>query len=438
MKIIRPLVYIREYFKSIYLPLFSAISQTEIVCLTDFPTLGMQNIRNLFYIELKNVDLKLDPQFDVEDVVHRCRLLRHIDPMLARTMAIAMHRVMTKVVYESNCNVVVGQVVDDYITHVLSIVAESRGLKYVGICSSYFPGYTQISEFADGQPLKAREVREDEAQAVVNMIEGRNFRMDYANPKNYNFSYHCKMVMRYYLKQAVFYIIRHCRRDPLNYHYTVQRYLSQPKSIVNYPGSDSFHDDWRDRVKLTSRKIVYMPLAVFPEASTDYWIPNRRFIDYEATILSIVSELAKSHLVIIKEHAHMLGIRDISFYRKLNKINNVISVPPKIISNLLLEEIRPTVLVGAGSVGIEATLRGLPVVTFSPTSYWFKPSGATYVSADSNANICEVVSTAVPSGVKPVDFIRECLENMAHFDFMAAQSLRSSELSKITQFLSTE
>lgn len=434
MKKNRILVYVREYFKDEYLKIFSSMNCSETEYLTDFPTAGMKNVRDLFYAELERYDLNRDVEFDVQDVISRCRFLRNIEPLLAAKLAKVMYLVMVSVIEQSQCDFVFGQAVDDYITHVLSIAADARGKKYIGICSPYFSGYTLVTEYSNGKPICAREVDENEARAVIKKISGKDFRMDYANPKNYSFPLHVKKVVKYQLKEILFFLLKYYRRDPINYHYNVQRFLSQPKSIFNYPDRTLFHEDWLARLKTTKFKLVYFPLSVFPEATTDYWVSHKRFIDYENTVLNIASDLSKSNLVIIKEHAHMLGIRSNSFYEKMKRLPNVVSVPPQVISNWILEEFRPVVLVGTGSVGIEATLRGLPVVTFSSSSYWFESSGASYVAADRNADICNAVANATPSGVTPVQFIQECLKSTLPFDYMRAKSVDSLQLEKISQF----
>jgi hypothetical protein len=164
-------------------------------------------------------------------------------------------------------------------------------------------------------------------------------------------------------------------------------------------------------------------------------VPSLRLLDYDEAICSIATDLAKENLVIIKEHVHMLGIRDQGLYARLRDIPNVVSVPPEVISNNLLEDFKPSVLVGAGSVGVEATLRRLPVVTFSPTSYWCSPSGATYASADMNDQICTAVEACRGTEKDPVEFVRECLQCMVPFDFMVAPSLPKNLMAQIRPFL---
>lgn len=435
MKKIKILVYVREYLKFNYLPLFAAVPDAEIEYLTDFPTRGMHNIRDMFYEELEHQDPERHLPFDVNDVVIRCRLLRQLDPIVARLMAGAMYNVMKRVVRPNEHSVVVGQIVDDYLTHLLSIVATQAGVKYIGLCSSFFPGYTQISQFTNGIAVNGRDVDASEAQVLVSTIAKRNFRMDYTQPKNYSLLPHIKRVLRYQFKEFAFAILKRYRRDPKNYHYTVQKYLAQPKNIFNFPAKASFHQDWESRISGTTRRRVYLPLGVFPEASTDYWVPSLRLLDYDEAVCSMAIDLSKENQVIIKEHVHMLGIRDQRLYARLRDIPNVVSVPPEIISNTLLEDFKPTILVGAGSVGVEATLRQLPVVTFSPTSYWFGPSEATYASADSNDQICAAVKSARGTDKDPVEFIRECLQCMVPFDFMLAPTVPKNLMAQIRPFL---
>lgn len=111
----------------------------------------------------------------------------------------------------------------------------------------------------------------------------------------------------------------------------------------------------------------------------------------------------------------MLGARSPSFYRILRDTPGVISVPPLEFSNQVLG-LADLVLLGAGSIGVEASVRGRPIASFCRRSYWFSASRATYVSlADLQswpALLREEIATHVePTPQERFEFVRECLRS---------------------------
>jgi len=438
MKKINVLAYVREYFKRIYLPMLAAVPGAHIDLVTDFPTDRMENLRDLFYRKYSKEHATRPHGLDVEDVIRRCRLLRNIDSATATSMVIAMHSVIEDLMSRNEYDVVLGQMVDDYITHLFSLAAEARGIKYVGLCGSYFHGYSQITQYAGGAPLEWRPVSDDEANDVLVKVSAKAFRMDYGQPTKYSYPRHLSRVSRYWVKRLTFSLLKHYKRDPLNYHYMVQPYLGQPKRVFDFPKKGAFNNEWESAISKSKKPLVYLPLAYFPEASTDYWVPNPRFLRYEDAVCDIALHLTGTHTVIVKEHLHMLGSRAVDFYARLNSLAGVISLPPTVNSNVLLGEHKPTVLVGGGSVGLEATLRGLPVVTFCPTSFWCAASQATVITANSDSDIATTLLTARAADVDPLELVRRCLASMLTFDFMEASTLPSSALSQLRTFLAKQ
>ena len=162
-------------------------------------------------------------------------------------------------------------------------------------------------------------------------------------------------------------------------------------------------------------KTVYMPLSYFPESTIDYWVLDKRMIDYAAMILRIAATLARDNIVVVKEHLHMMGARDTGLLKALNAMPGVVSVPPLELSNAVVAE-ADAVLLGSGSPGIEATIRGKPVVTFCDTSYWYEPSGATYLDLAKVEEWPERITAAIdvhepltPPGQRA--FIAGCLQS---------------------------
>lgn len=206
--------------------------------------------------------------------------------------------------------------------------------------------------------------------------------------------------------------------DPLNLHYSCLPYVVERRHWRDFPSESDFHLNWNKLISSLkssqSKPVVYLPLAYFPESSTDYWVSNKIALNYRTLTLNILRVLSAKFIIVVKEHMHMLGGRDVEYYREIKKIDGVISVPPSTNSNYVLSMVNAVIL-GGGSVGIEAFVRDKPTLSFCNTSCWFAPSGATELDlADLpswSQKISETIGGHKPSSdVQKLAFIRRCLE----------------------------
>src|SRR5690606_8161969 len=94
-----------------------------------------------------------------------------------------------------------------------------------------------------------------------------------------------------------------------------------------------------------------------PEATVDYWCNDLSVIEYERTLLEVVTHRSSDFHFVIKEHPNVLGMRHPALYDKLNTIEGVTICPTNVNSNTLVAA-SDAVLVWTGSVGFEAALRG--------------------------------------------------------------------------------
>ncbi|RTL30675.1 MAG: hypothetical protein EKK47_10235 [Burkholderiales bacterium] len=417
--------------------MFGSLPKVDVVYATDFPTVGMLNIRDSFNRFLKHPPALQFTDLDENDIIARCRLLRNLDSMLARRMLRAMQGTIEEIIDGSH-HMVFGQMVDDYITHLMALVAQKRGIRYFGLCGSYFSGCTHVTVGSDGTPAIVRAVSRDEAQKRLLKISTANFRQNYLQPTTHDFFGHAKRVLRYHAKLIAFPLLKFYRRDPLNYHYMVQPFVGQPKSLTNFIDNRPFHSDWQMQIEKSQDPLVYIPLGYTPEATTDYWIKDTSWIDYEKKIIELATFLSKDFKVVIKEHVHMLGIRDKRFYRELLNIENVISVPPPVNSNHLLQTYQPTLLIGGGSAGVEATIRGISIVSYCASSYWAKSSGALQITEDLYQNLPMVLNNARPAKVDHVNFLSDCLVTTFSFDYLQGSPLDAANESEVMGFIDLE
>lgn len=350
--------------------------------LTDGRSPGTPDTRRRFYAALgaNAVCAELD-ESEVEDACSRCRMLRNLPPERARRLLHAMATALAEVFDREQPQVVLAHLVDEYVTHLISVLARKRGVRYVNYFASYFPGLVQLTLYSDGTAYDVREPAEAEIDAALQLVSDAKFRQNYQQRNNYSLPRHVRSILRYGVKRVVFAAKSVIEGDPWNVHYAITPYLAERRYLRDFPRSSDFDNSWRESLEQLSRSrggpVMYLPLAYFPEATTDYWVADRRILDYDARVLEMVRALAGGQrgVVVVKEHLHMLGARNANLYRELRRLPNVVSVPPLEYSNLVLEAC-DAVIMGSGSVGVEATVRSKPIFSYCDSSFWFRPARA--------------------------------------------------------------
>lgn len=381
---------------------------------------NVTDTRNRFY---ERLDTATTPDgFSVKDeldVIARCRYLRN----LPHIQAIKMLRAMASVIEEEldlyNPQAILAQMVDEYITHLLSNIAKVRGIVYVGYIYSYFPNMAQVVLFSDGSPLSFRNPPEEEVTKMLEDISQDGFRQNYKQNTDYSKIQHLKLMLRFRVKQVAFKILAWRDNDPLNIHYACLPYIVERRHWHDLPSANDFDQNW-DALIINLRyekakPIIYFPLAYFPESSTDYWVENKELLDYVNYTLALFKFLSKSFTVVVKEHMHMLGGRDVSYYHKIKEISGVISVPPYVNSNDVVLK-SDAVIVGGGSVGIESFLRHKPILTFCTSSCWYLASGATKLDLSDIATWQKAINETIylykpPTLERKKEFIKQCLKS---------------------------
>lgn len=416
----RFLVFGRNFLVPDFRKTFDPVSDHfDFTYITDGRSKLAQSIRPTFYQALKqghaSPALSSD---DVEDIVSRCRLLRNISRIQAERLVHAMAFALEAALENAEPNAVISQMVDEYTTHVFQILAAKRNIGYLSYCAGYFPGTSLLLADSHGRPFNWRMPAKTEVDAQLDRVSGVDFRQTYNLGAGYSLFTHLKYMLRYRIKKVYFPLRALIERDPWNLHYRVADYIAERRRLSDYPADKLFCRDWKAQIRVLraerpDAKIIYMPLSYFPESTIDYWVLNRAMIDYADKIVEIVQTLSKHHIVVIKEHLHMMGARNIEFLRTIRDLRNVVSVHPMALSNQVVAE-SDVVLLGSGSPGIEATLRGKPVASFCDTSYWFRPSKATFLDLEQIANWPDRLVQAIedfvpPSSEATADIIAKCM-----------------------------
>lgn len=394
----------------------------EFSFLTDGRCPGTPDTRADFYEALRTrVTCTELTSADEKNVRLRCRLLRNIDREQALALMHAMASVICRKLDELRPRAILSHLVDEYIIHLVALLAAKRDIRFVNYFASYFPGRVQLTQHAHGVAFDVYEPDDGEVDQALNLVQQPRFRQNYNQRANYTASRHLFNVCRYNVKRLVFFMKGAVQRDPWNLHYRVTPHVAERRRWQDFPAQRDFHDRWQDRLERSAAErggpTVYLPLAYFPEATTDYWVLNTRIIEYERRVLEMVNALAggRDGTVVVKEHLHMMGARNRKLYTALMEIPNVISVHPMEYSNEVLDRCDGVVM-GSGSVGIEATVRGKPVFSYCNTSYWFDASHAVFLDLDCIDSWGDVVRKELikyrpNSPAENKAFIRDCLRS---------------------------
>jgi hypothetical protein len=419
----RVLVFCRPYlirdFRENVAPLEN---EFDFAFLTDGKCWGTRDTRERFYANLAaGTRCEAITSADEDQIRSRCRLLNNLDPKQATALIHAMGSAFDEELERWPPKCILCQLVDEYVTHTLTLLAAKRGIRVISYFQSYIPGFVQLTEHAHGQAFKVREPASDEIQSTVRLLQRARFRQDYRQRSNATLRQHLLGVARYQIKKIVFAFKAKLERDPWNLHYAITPYIAERRRVSDFPKLTDFEVDWCGALKRLKTKedtlVVYLPLPYVPEATTNYWVENRKIIDYDQQLIEIISELTAdgNMIVAVKEHLHMLGARAIGLYRKLRDLENVVSIHPSELSVDVLNAC-DAVVIGTGSIGIEATMAGKPVFSYSDTSFWFRPSRATFLDLDEVASWDKQIRQQLSrrstiKGIEPEEFVRTILKS---------------------------
>lgn len=341
------------------------------------------------------------------DVTFRCRLLRALAPERAARFLSAIRESVRQVLDNHDPDVVFAQTVDSYVLDVLRIEAARRGIPYLGLIPSPVNGYVFLT--ARGEHHRFRSVDADEAAEAYGQFTSATYRPYYTPKASWRGSQQVLRMIRMQLRRPVNAARALVKRDPFNHHYMVARMLGRdlgrPGSI---PRPRDFSENWQAAMRQKDRPAGFLPLQVWPEANSEYWLQYHDFIPYPDGVLRAIRGLRDTGTVIVKEHPQFVGLRQPWFRRALRAEPHVIMVPPSMPSRLVLDACDFS-MVWSGSVAIESAVHGQPILDFGGT-YLTNHAAATKISsADRLAAVSDSLSTVVKKGGLNAD---DCLDYM--------------------------
>lgn len=157
------------------------------------------------------------------------------------------------------------------------------------------------------------------------------------------------------------------KRDPYNHHYLGSRLLARELGrLGSLPRYGDHREDWKDLAGRQGLPVAFLPLQVWPEVNSEYWLRHRPLMPYPSGVLQGIRHLRGVATVLVKEHPQHVGVRQPSFLEALRQEPHVIMAPPSVPSSVILETC-DVAMVWSGSIGLEASLTGKPILDFGGT-----------------------------------------------------------------------
>ena len=359
------LVHLRPGEKTFYLDLAKdSFQNEEIVTISDIRNKGDYWFGDYIYSKATENTFSKE---EIDEIRIRCRFLRKLDKNMAEELIENLAFGLNNFFKTNKFDVIISGIIDCYIQDILHRISSRYKVIYIGFVGHFFEGYTRLS--IRGELVKyPRIVMQGEVDKIIQKISDDKYKPNFKLNKEKTYLDLFYFFGREIIKKHIYFPIKKMmERDPLNYHYntTIDKIDYKSISRNNVEIYMKRINDIREKIDYNA---VYIPLHYSPEATLDYWADNPKYSYQEKEVLEILEKKDKDVIVLLKEHPAMFLLRDIEFYKAIDKMENVYLIHPYESSNELLNLVE-NVAVFTGSVGVEALLRGKRVLAFSENYY---------------------------------------------------------------------
>jgi len=152
--------------------------------------------------------------------------------------------------------------------------------------------------------------------------------------------------------------------------YTIHQLISKYVKRKYYAIQYNFKLDTEFDVDIDSKFFLY-PLQTQPESNID--VMGGHFSDQVWLIKSICRNIPVDYSLYVKVHPGDVDGHSYSFYSQIKKIPGVKLISHKVSADLLIKNCAAVITI-TGTMGYEAALQGIPVITFAKNFYNSLPS----------------------------------------------------------------
>ena len=364
---------------------------------------------------------------DFNQIIARCSVLRLLPQSQARRMVTSMCQVIDELYDHVRPDYLLTVSVDNYVTDLLARRAKIRNIRTIMLLAGTIPNTTTITSYGEFQFV--REPGEGEVQKALSHFLDDHQRVTYHQSfAPYTFWTQFRLVSTWWLKRVCFKALGFLHGDPLNFRYLMGSISTRDgqSSLRNSRCAGYFDQHWEDKLSACPLPTLFIPLSYTPEASVSYWLGDLAYLKYEEFILDACRLLGRQYHLLVKEHWAALGVRRWEFYRALKQLSNVTIIPAEVNSRHVMSK-TDRVLVGAGTAGIEAAVRGKRVVTLDKPYYfmdgYYLPLGSAGRLKDL-PTLLEEFRSPVTGESGRADVVRKVLQSTFRGTFLPGDALK--------------
>lgn len=315
----------------------------------------------------KNKKFQLS-QSDLESIL-RCRTLRSISQDKASILLNAIRSAWRVILDEINPKIVISEMIDSYIIDVLFQECESRQIEFIGLVTCFVNGYFRTTNY--GEYTKLRTPQDDEVKRVTTELLKKSYKPQFIIKNEKNITKKAFIRWATNLARALWLGILSISPKNRRINMIYGAFLTSLGQLHFFPNLSLGDDKWEEKIKNSTKPIIYIPLQHVPEATIDYWCADVNKIDYDNELIKLVERYGSDFNFVFKEHPNTLGLRNPRIYKKLQSYPSVFFAKTSA-SSIKIIDMCQAVLVWTGSVGFEAALRGKAVLSMSPVYYMSK------------------------------------------------------------------
>lgn len=331
----------------------------------------------------------------LSDVISRCRLLRQLKPNEAKRMVGAMWPAARALLDRHMPEMVVSGYIDCYLYDIIAREQRARGGSYATISSTILPLYGDINyKF---HPISVRTPDDDEVDRVQEVFRNRSF-LAHGVPRNRT-GWHLRKFVTLYARHkarlAWFAMRKIIDRDRLNFHYNTPT-TAACQGLGWLRVEQYCNRNWKSVVESSRLPKVFVPLQYYPECRYDYSTGLPAEVrNVPELILKVCEVLSPSHLVVLKEHPSVWGLRNPEYFRKLRRFDNVCLVPTEVMSGEVASMVDCVVTPGS-TIGLEQSVRGGRVISIGRPSYFVEGCVEVVRSQDELRTLPERIRAGTP------------------------------------------
>lgn len=359
--------YFNEVYSQSFLSQFDGVK--EFRCISEYPKdadvhIDLNSVERDFLSQEEQ--LRFDTLINILDVIRRCRALREISFVRSKKLIYRCYIFFSRF-FEKNKNVklIVMGTIDNYVMDVMERVGSNYGVVFLAVTGSFLsPQYNLIS--VRGEKNDYRAPSEEEVDSVFEKISNTKLSPMAPNKKRalkaaaYDYS-------SYLFRYAIRYLFKYKILGRLEYEYQFAPLFKKFCSLDQILATRRLRLE-SDIPERSNKKIAYIPLHYYPEATTDYWINDSFHVDYLTSVVDTIHKLRDyGFLVVVKEHPAFYLARFSKFYERIVEAGATLLTP--FISTKQVFSIVDLIVVWNGSTGIEAIVHGKPIVKVTNSYY---------------------------------------------------------------------